>query len=212
MGHQVGQIFPLFEDAMTIYKPNIPQAADLISVSQQDLLNNATYLNTMLDREHVQAPNDTTNPQVGGHRFMSLVDQAPVIPPIPAGSTSVLYAFGGALFYTNSVSTTQLAPLPALQGANGYYQLPGGLMFQWGVTTVAGINFKTVFPVPFTVAGVGTAAYNVQCTVFQNTTNRHFAYVRTLSADGTGFRTANLDSGGSDEVNTFSWFAIGPKT
>jgi hypothetical protein len=198
---------------MAIYKANIPQPGDLISVSQADLLNNFIYLNTMLDREHVQAPQDTANAQIGGHRFMSMVDQFPTIPTIPPSSAAVLYTFNQGLFFTNSGGqTVQLAVLPQQLGMNGYNQVAGGLLFQWGVTTVNTVNFKTVFPIQYTVGGVGSPAYNVQCTVYQNTTNRHFCYVRSISSDGTGFRTANLDSGGNDEVQTFLWTSIGPRT
>jgi hypothetical protein len=83
---------------------------------------------------------------------------------------------------------------------DGYFW-SAGMLIQWGTSTTAS-NTTITFPVVFP-----TAIFNIQCTIFQNTTNRHFVYAR--SSNTTSFITTQLDSNGVAETSTFSWMAIG---
>jgi hypothetical protein len=77
------------------YNPNIPQPSDLLSQSQQDILNNFQAIQTLVDVNHV----DFASSDQGKHKWITFPSQA-AIPP--AGSSFA----GTELGLYNAVYTT----------------------------------------------------------------------------------------------------------
>lgn len=193
---------------MTIYKQNIPQANDQISVSQQDLLDNFNYLDNILNREHVQLPRNDANPQVGGHRFMSMVDQSPSIPTIPAGSSGVAYTFANQFFFTNALAQTFQLTGTATAGVNGAYVLPGGIKLVWG----QGTTVSTTNPLSVTFPASGfSAVYSLQLTrIGPAGSSPNRSYIRAQNVTNTGFQAFSLSESGSVQSGiNLAYFAVG---
>ena len=70
------------------YKDNIPQAADILSSSQADLLENFSELDTQFAVNHYEFSDTTAN--IGKHRFVSLVEQSS--DPTTADSEYAVYS------------------------------------------------------------------------------------------------------------------------
>jgi hypothetical protein len=66
---------------------------------------------------------------------------------------------GNAATVTNGVYTTNFTGANQSKSANGFQQLPGGLILQWGTFTAPGSTSSITFPIPFP-----TACVNVQIT------------------------------------------------
>jgi len=192
------------------YNPNIPQPGDFLSDSQSQILNNFSSANASFGINHVNFATATNN---GKHKFCELLNQAAV--PTPVSNQGVVYTKKDAsnrsqLFYSPD-STGDEYQITRVIGASiatfstnpGWTFLPGGMLMQWGTaSSIAGGTATVVFPVAFTAT-----PYSIQATVFQNTANRHSVYIKTMT--NTGFVSTNLDGGGSGEINTFTWVAIG---
>lgn len=92
--------------------------------------------------------------------------------------------------------------------ANGYYNLPNGLIIQWGSATVSNgsSGTKISFNVPF-----ATAVYSIQMTIQKNTSTGQGGSARSVfvnpGSETTTAFTAKLVSG--DATNPVYWFAIG---
>lgn len=91
---------------------------------------------------------------------------------------------------------------------NGYQKLPGGVVLQWGLDTLAlapGANRDVTYPVAFP-SGVGYVDVSVQSLSVNNQT-----FVPLVLAPGVGgltkFNVTNTDVDGS--ITTFRWFALG---
>jgi hypothetical protein len=100
---------------MTQYKQNIPQATDLISVSQVDLLDNFTYLDTFLNVEHQQSGRDTAAVGSGRHRTVSMPNQAlaTILSVVPSVSPTTIntvaphgFSTGDSVFIRDITGTT----------------------------------------------------------------------------------------------------------
>ena len=78
------------------YSPNIPQAADIPSQSQSQILTNFQQLNTIFSRDHF-AFDDATSNLRGHHQFVQLTRQAadPVVSISPGGCIYGKQAGGG---------------------------------------------------------------------------------------------------------------------
>lgn len=109
---------------------------------------------------------------------------------------------------SNTVLITPLRLAGALKGTNqqlsesGFQKLPGGLIFQWGSTTIlASSSVNLVFPIEFP-----TACFSV---VGQETTTPASSRPVTYpsgSIPTTGITVTNLSAAGSV---TWRWFAVG---
>lgn len=116
------------------YQPNIPQATDLISVSQNDILNNFKAIGTAFDVNHV----DFNATGAGKHFKVEMPNQT--VDPTPPGGQSTIYSKSGDIWairgagtpyqLTNAVNAT-----PAIFGNAGSTFLPGGLILKWGNRT-----------------------------------------------------------------------------
>lgn len=140
------------------YNPNIPQATDLISNSQAQILANFGQLNTQFGVDH-QAFNTGSGNGDGTHKKITF-DNAPT-EPTPAGTVSnifpLLVGSNQELFFKNAsteyngAGKVQLTG-PSLLATNGYVTLSNALIVQWGTGTWTGsatavtINFPIAFP------------------------------------------------------------------
>ncbi len=155
------------------YNPNIPQASDLLSVSQGNLLNNFGAIQALIDVDHV----DFANTYAGQHNKVSLVNQAslPVFNPLgeiglysatdATTSQSELY-----INKTNASGIVQVAATESVLGTvsaptsttPGWTMLPSGIKLAWGIGTGSSSGIATV-----TLTGgqvFSTAMLSVQCT------------------------------------------------
>lgn len=127
---------------MADFNPNIPQANDLISVSQGQLLNNFSQANVVIAKDHY-AFDDTLNGNEGLHKQVTFPAVKASDPTIvsPEGILYTKTSGGNSqLFYENSTTVTQLTGLNPV----------GNIQFRWGLancgTPGTTINFTTPFP------------------------------------------------------------------
>jgi hypothetical protein len=185
------------------YTTAIPGSGDNPSVSQGPMAVNCTSIANLIAIDHFGFNNN----QGGYHNIIHQPFQSPSVDPAPLAGIGQTYVktvgSDQQLFYEsgNGVISQITSPFTPLPATNGFSYLPGGILIQWGLATTASGSTIT-FPTAFS-----TAVYNIQCSIFQNTTNRHFVYARTSTL--ANFVTTQLDSGGSAETNTFNWVAIG---
>jgi hypothetical protein len=205
------------------YNPNIPQPTDLLSDSQQDLLNNFTAANTSFGINHYAFDNGTVDN--GKHKFVSLTTQGTTIAGSPAtaatdvavynrsqvgldsGKQNLYYKFQnqGAGIGTDVILTRFLSPVSA---TNGYTFIPGGFFVQWGVVTTAAtsgtVTFSTAnvqfpsncFNVSITPKYTGAAPNGNATYAFDSSTLSNVKFDWTL----------NTNSGA---YTGFYWIAIG---
>jgi len=170
---------------MTVYNPNIPQPSDRPSDSQDDLLNNFLALKVFLDRNHVAILDPTTGTSEGKHKFMQMPEQAAA--PASAVDEGALYTKQASaitnLFWRleNSGTEVQMTNIAPSLAATGYTFLPGGLLLQWGRTTLTGasttISFPTAFSTVYRVVSTLQAVTDVGRTWnMGNTGNASFAF------------------------------------
>lgn len=184
------------------YQPNIPQSTDLISVSQNDLLNNFQSINTSWNVNHV----DFNLAGAGKHNFVEYVNQA----GDPAGAASEFTLFskvsGGGqseIFYKRNSEATayQLTGTNPSGAASGYTFLPGAMLMQWSFLTGASKNdgAAIVFPVAF-----GATPWSLQLTASRNGISVNV--LNATSVTNTGF-TLRTSSNSNDGI----WYlAVGP--
>lgn len=146
------------------YSQNIPQPTDRLKDSQADILANFQELYTFLNVNHEIFASPAGQ---GKHKFLSMPRQNPV-PAAPTGTDGLLYTALGVssnvteLFWRrNPVGSLR----PLTEGSNvadGWSQLPSGLLIKWGLAQVnAGaqtVNYPTGLGQPAfgTVFGVIT--------------------------------------------------------
>jgi len=148
------------------FQPNIPQPGDLISVSQNDILQNFQALDTSWSVNHVDfnAVND------GKHKFVEMPNQG----SDPSGAAtqftlfSKLAAGNSELHYKRdaSGSSYQLTSGNPSPVASGYTFLPGGLLMQWRFVASPTDQQIITFPTAFSAT-----PFCVQLTVSRNGTS-----------------------------------------
>lgn len=186
------------------FNPNIPQANDQLSQSQDDLLQNFQAINTYVAVNH----EGFASANAGKHKFVTFTDQSPA--PAVAGTDIAMY--NAAVSGTQQlhikkaggtgVPITQLTLSP---GA-GYTYLPAGLLLQWG-TTLAPITGSTVinFPIAF-----GSSAFNVQVTTYATNPADTDTFVRLVTQTATNFTVwASPRSTTGTKAALCQWLAIG---
>lgn len=193
---------------MTGYLTTAPAGTDNLSSSYKDIQNNFSVSNSVYGVDHNNFA--TAGPNQGFHNIVHMVATGGT--PTPASLVGELYCrqitsvnLDEALYYQGGGGrpvqlTVNVTPITS---SPGYTFLPGNMLMQWGTNTCTSGTTIT-FPIAYKAA---TPPVSIQCTVFQNSTNRHFVYVR--SSTNTGFVTTQLDSGGAAETNTFNWVTIG---
>ena len=191
------------------YNQNIPQAADLISTSQDDILQNFTaiYNSFAAATDHP----DLNSADAGKHNKITYVRQAAA--PVPAGNDLAVYnvvsgansqlwfnrAGGTAVPFTEKVFTVN---------TSGYTYLPSGLLLKFG----RGLTAGAAATLAVNMNGIG-ANYNavpfILITPEQSAINQYrWAQLRP----GWTAATFIVDTGnfaGAATVAYFQWMAIG---
>lgn len=144
------------------YNPNIPQRTDLISVSQQQLLNNFSSLNTIFDDDHFTF-NYGIPAERGQHRHVTF-PETEMSDPTLTGVQGEIYPKtvngAGEPFFANANSANVLwrggtgsglvSQTTGGNASNGLMTLPNGIIFLWAFATVTSNNsFSIIFPNAF---------------------------------------------------------------
>jgi hypothetical protein len=200
-----------------IYNPNIPQAPDVLSQSQNQLLQDFTSLGSMLDPVNttmtltLQAP-IAPNPVTAVNEmaiFLQLDVLRPTIPaayggPVPALQTMCV-KFPQVGIVTGEIQDmTSSFTWPDPNPTHGWTSLPSGIIIQWGTNNTANPPGTVTFPVPFP-----TNVFAIIATEFINGAR---SVIQTNTA--AGLAQFNVQSRGATNLNpitvtTFSWIAIG---
>jgi len=183
---------------MTTYTANIPQPSDNPSSSQDQILQNFQTLNTTISVNHV-AMNDSDQ---GKHKFLQLPEQASA--PTTAANEGGLYtkAVSGntELFYRAESDGKEYQMTKAFSASsNGYFDIPGGLRYQWGKSSKLKNGSTVTYPTPFT-----SGPYIVQTQILQNSSASNQIFVDDSASSTTQF-TVRTTAGSL----TIYWFAIG---
>lgn len=140
------------------FNRNIPQAADLISVSQGQLLTNNTQLATLFDVDHVTW-DDATIADRGKHRAVHVKDQAG--DPTTAAGEGAVYNNADDLYFRRASNGDIIllsggTPSPSGPTQPGHTWLPGGLLMQWDLVSFGlGVLTKVAtFSTPFTATPI----------------------------------------------------------
>lgn len=204
------------------FNPLIPQANNLISDSQSDILNNFTQQNTVFDNDHYTF-NFATSANRGLHRKISF--------PASLGSDPALAGNAGYIFLKDDTNDTSLRPqvfyknnTETLQVTNrfhsaansGYIQLPGGIIMMWGNVNIPAsptsdqilVTFPTMANHIVGAAGFPTALFNVQFSLkCSSSASLPTVCIGTSSFSTTGFQIRY--SSGQGVASTCYWYAIG---
>jgi hypothetical protein len=200
--------------AITYYQ-NIPQATDLLSTSQSQILTNFGAINTFVGIDHIVF-SDATNP--GKHDKVTLPVRA--LPPATVAGEIALYskAIAGVsyLFYRQDglLPEFRLTGGSSVLAGTGYTILPAGLQMVWGNATVndfanpdnpVTVNFPTVFP---------AACFGIWFTMKTNPGGGQpddvWMTLRALTKDNfTVYLTKRDDAAVTVHVVEFYYFAIG---
>ena len=174
------------------FKNNIPLSTDLLSQSQDDILNNFAGIKTLVDVNHVTF--DAADQ--GKHSFIEFPVQAPV-PTTGAGEVG-LYAQTSALtgnpelVFSHESAGSTYEFTSAEKAETGYTMLPSGIILKWGSGTV---NANTTATVNF-ASGAGitayTTVYNVSVTRQGTTGETGVLYYQSYNTTSiTVFNTAD---------------------
>lgn len=202
---------------MSAYNPSIPQPTDLLSNSQQQILNNFGSLDSTFAINHFKFSDGTAN--LGKHNFSEYVSRTPLMSPIApciAGEVS-LYAIASGqtqLYATSDAGGQQYQLTRCIDASFGTFKasnpgwtfLPGGMLLQYGQATSSGTTFpNTTVTFPVTYTGV---VFSVNCTIITTVDSRFFVEIYDLSNNQ--FRAVTRDSAGTKISGiSFSWMAIG---
>lgn len=147
------------------YSSTIPQAGDLLSQSQNDMLNNFAAIGTVMAVNH-KPFNDGAQ---GKHKFLQIPEEAAA--PATAANEGGLYCKESpstattALFFRNESSGDEVELTGAKKAVDGWVYFPSGIIMMWGTVIVG----ATTSAVATYVVGAGipvlTTAYNVQLTM-----------------------------------------------
>jgi hypothetical protein len=178
------------------YQANIPQPGDLISVSQIDLLNNFTSINSWANTNHVNF-NDANS---GKHKFVEMPNQG----SDPAGAANEMTLFskssGGSseVFVKRDASSTiQMTAGTPIVGGSGSTFLPGGLILKWFSVSLSGGGGVTTYA----SKGVGNFPNNVFSAVITNGSLNFSTCVSALTT--TQINLGKSPGSGSVSVNVW---------
>jgi hypothetical protein len=191
------------------YNSNIPQATDLISVSQADILANFQEINTLVGVNHATfgSGND------GKHTLMTLVNLG--APAAPAGNDINIFNSTVNGVAELSVQKTGGSSIPftqSNQATNGFTRLPSGVILKWGTVTTVTNTATVTFPVGAGIPAF-TNIFNVQVSVIGDGTSP--TPNRAVTIVGGSITTTNFQVYGSQRTAqngrtvTLHYFAIG---
>lgn len=189
------------------YNPNIPQATDIISQSQGQILTNFNQANTIFDVDHITF-DAVAAANRGKHDKSTYVELA--ADPVTVFNEVAVYSKDLAGFtrlflrQENNGTVIQTSGRDPTIAVNGETYLPGGLLMKWGQSVCNGntaIAFPTAFP-------VGCFVVLAQPIDSNPAIANGYVYVSAFAAAGftaTGVRRTSLAAAGV----TFSYLAIG---
>ncbi|MDD5551240.1 MAG: hypothetical protein PHS34_08275 [Candidatus Omnitrophica bacterium] len=144
------------------YNNAIPQATDLLSQSQVDILNNFIAIKTWVDINH----ETFSSANSGKHKFVTCTEQAS--DPVTAINEMAIFskdvAGSTALFLRKENNGTVIDFTTSTLAASGTATLPCGLIMKWGTGTIAS-GSATSAVITFGAA-FSTSIYNVQVTPY----------------------------------------------
>lgn len=195
------------------FNNNVPQANQLIRVTQGPIESNFLAINSWVSQDHVGF-NDSTN--FGKHNMTTFPMQS--VDPSTGSTDIALYskasssANGIELFYRypNNGSVYQLtgggSTGSSASSTNGYSYLTTTLLLKWGIATVATTGTTVVtYPTSGGIPAFTTSVYIVNFTPAANyTQGSNGAYITNQTT--TTF-TFNAPSTGMS--STIYWYAIG---
>ena len=137
-----------------VYDPNIPQANDLISESQPEILENFSQANVLFGTDHVEF-NNATVANRGKHNKSTYLEQSGN--PVTALNEAAVYTkdvLGITELFIRRENNGTVIQLTEESGDpvvnnNGQTFLPGGMILKWGrsQTVTNGVEFP--FPIAF---------------------------------------------------------------
>lgn len=132
------------------YNPAIPKPADLMSVSQGDLLENFSQLNTQFGVNHVEF--DDAGANKGKHKFCSFVEQA--ADPAVQSDEYIIYS------KEDDSGDTELYARPEA-GAGNSYQITKDANLYLGLIPVVSVNWDSAGAIFGNSLGVSGGAVTV---------------------------------------------------
>ncbi len=170
---------------MPTYSPNIPQPPDILSDSQDDILQNFQQINTVFAQNHI--PFEAAGQ--GKHKEVTLPELVAPTPTLidEANIYSQLSALTGEteLFWQRENNGTRIEWTGLLATGNGWTRLPSGILLKWGGGAAVGFGFAVIYP----IAATNPVFVNVFAT-----------FVTTRAFGGTDF-LVNLVDGSQTNVN-----------
>lgn len=198
------------------YSTNVPQAAQIIDITQKPIESNFLAINEWINKNHVGF-SDSVN--YGKHNFTNLYFQNS--DPSTSATEMALYSKAtpggpnaGELFYRYPSNGTVVQLTGGGTGSSsstttltGYSNLPGGLMMKWGTATgiVPGSNVIT-FPtgagaIPAFTTEVMSLTYSVSPVSY--TESAPCPYISNITLTNFTFTVPNTFS------SAVNWLAIG---
>lgn len=188
------------------YNAGIPNANDLIANSQPQIKTNFFELNSQFGVDHTPFNNSGSNGN-GFHKKTTYATQV----ANPVTGAGVFTVFNRAnILYGRGASNAAIYEILGtfLNAQNGYIQLYGNVLLQWGRATIgaAGSNVAVTFPIAFstTAWAVVPALYGTP----QNDSTRGFGATNITAS---GF-VAQIFNGVVTGATQIGWVAVGATT
>lgn len=193
------------------YQSNKPQATDLLSQSQSDLLGNFYELNAAFKVNHVEL----NLGDQGKHTIATFTDQSAVTAPALSALEVGLYNRNGELYLRPKSSvvgvTTTDRPLSLAGKANpGWCMLPSGIIMKWGsiTTTNSSSNQNKAYPV-----GAGIPVFsNVHSVQLTMTDVGEDSFVWLIDYSNKNYfvvTSTDMRTGGHHKASSCTYLAIG---
>lgn len=193
-----------------VYKNSIPEASDKLKVSQADLKENFSQLDSLFDVDHVKFSD--TSGDAGKHvytNFVNLTGKGLASPTTSSTELAIYNKDDGAgtpqLFYRDVSSGTEQQITGFLtKGSDGQAPLLGGISIKWGSFSVAvTAAVAKTFVGDFGLNDFGTANYQVFVTSV-NTAQDNNVQVTAKSVTGFSVKVTS-----NNFPTTVSFLAIG---
>lgn len=117
------------------YNKSIPQAGDLLSQSQADILGNFTAIDAVFDVNNgvLKLPSTTSPTTLAG--VVALYTKSVTITPNGGGSTTA-----PSLFWRPESSGTEVDITTATKARPGWCRLPCGIIMKWGSGSISNVQ------------------------------------------------------------------------
>ena len=176
---------------MPTYDNMIPQPTDILSDSQDDILENFQQLATAFAVNH--GPYNSGNPPQGTHTQVTLPNNAAPTPT--AIATANVWSAQSAntgqteLYWQKENNGRTIAITDYVPANNGWTNFPSGIKIQWGQASANGNNQLITLPVPPSATGTFTTVYAVFVTTQSATGNTSQVTYVTNSFNATAYPT-----------------------